>query len=202
MALNPSDTGTSADQCLEGAGQGAAQHARGHGSHCRVISPRAVERGLEALLWSVRPGNEREPSHRLLLSPPRSCLSSAPRSLPRGSREAWHSHTRLLTAEGRLAGTGPWSRREQDGRQCPCPMLPWASSPGFSRGPHGAGTSRLLSLLRARLSDRMDQAVLWRFPKWPSRTLFQTAPQTPPGGAAHILLILETSEQGPSPPGR
>ena len=36
-----------------------------------------------------------------MLSPPRSCLSSASRSLAQGSREAWHSHTCLLRAEGR-----------------------------------------------------------------------------------------------------
>ena len=171
MALNPSDTGTSADQCLEGAGQGATQHTRGHGRTLQSHQPKGRGARVRGAALERLPGNEREPSHRLLLSPPHSCLSSAPRSLPWGSREAWHSHTRLLTPEGKLEGTGPWSRREQDGCQHLCPTLPWASSPGSSRGPHGAGTSRLLSLLRAQLSDRMDQAALWRFPKWPSRTL-------------------------------
>lgn len=153
-----------------------ASTLEGTDAHCRVISPRAVERGSEALLWSVRPGDEREPSRMLPLSPPRSCLSSAPGSLPQGSKEAWHGHTHPLTAEGRLAGTGLWSRREQAGReqagrQRLCPTPPWASSPGSSRGPRGAGTSQLLSLFRVRLSDCMDQAALWRFPKWPGRTL-------------------------------
>lgn len=148
-----------------------ASTLEGTDAHCRVISPRAVERGSEALLWSVRPGDEREPSRKLPLSPPHPCLSSAPGSLPQGSKEAWHSHTRPLTAEGRLAGTGLWSRREQAGRQRLCPTPPWASSPGSSRWPRGAGTSRLLSFLGVRLSDFMDQAALWRFPKWPGRTL-------------------------------
>lgn len=56
--------------------------------------------GQRCCSGASEPGDETEPSHRPL-APPRSRLSSASRSLAQGSREAWHSHTCLLRAEGR-----------------------------------------------------------------------------------------------------
>lgn len=187
--LGPS---TSAGQCLEGASQCTAQGTgctRSHQPEGRGAAGQRRLPGAPGQAMRENPARRPMPFH--------PCLSLPPGSLPQGSKEAWAAAADPPTdSGGRLAALTV--RASKPGRQRLCPTPPWASR--LLQGPAGLVQAGCFRSLEPAFDFR-TRLLSGGSPSGRPHFFFQTAPRGFPGGT-RLLLTLEDSEQGPSPPGR